>query len=73
MGGGLSQLYNFFVESIAPVPMTIFRNVLKLTGASVTVGTVAGYAWARTTFGDDSLSRIIKYDKVAVPAAIEYK
>eukprot|EP00944_MAST-04C_sp_MAST-4C-sp1_P008857 g8857.t1 len=73
MGGGLSQLYNFFIESIAPVPMTIFKNVLKLTGASVTVGTVAGYAWARTTFGDDSLSRIIKYDKVAVPAAIEYK
>ena len=51
----------------------MFKKLFIGTGVTTVAGSVAGYFWAKKTFGDDGLERIIKYDMVAVPAAIEYK
>lgn len=50
-----------------------FRKVLGGLAAANVVGGGYGYYWAKKNMGDDALERIIKYDKVAVPAIIEYK
>ena len=44
--------------------------------ATPAVGLAAGaycYKWAKENMGDDALERIIKYDKIALPAILEYK
>jgi aarF domain-containing kinase len=51
----------------------MFKKLFIGTGVTAVAGNVAGYFWAKKTFGDDGLERIIKYDMVAIPAAIEYK
>ena len=51
----------------------MFKKFIIGTGATTVVGNVAGYIWARQKFGEDGVERIIEYDKLAVPCAIEYK
>ncbi len=51
----------------------MFKKIIIGTGAATVVGNVAGYIWARQKFGEDGVERIIEYDKLAVPCAIEYK
>ena len=48
------------------------RLGLGTTGASVIGGAFAYYE-AKRKMGDDALSRLISYDKVALPAILEYK
>ena len=47
--------------------------LLRLAAGGAVAGTAAAYAWARRELGEDGLSRIYAYDRVAVPAIIEYK
>ena len=43
----------------------MFKKLFIGTGVTAVAGNVAGYFWAKKTFGDDGLERIIKYDMVA--------
>ena len=47
--------------------------LLRVAAGGAVAGTAAAYAWARRELGEDGLSRIYAYDRVAVPAIIEYK
>ena len=51
----------------------MIRKILGGSTATLTAATLGGYLWARSTMGEDAVARIITYDKVAVPAILEYK
>ena len=51
----------------------MIRKLLGGSLATTTAATLGGYLWARSTMGEDAVARIITYDKVAVPAILEYK
>ena len=48
------------------------RAALAVTGGGVAAGAF-GYHWATTNLGSDGVDRIITYDRVALPAILEYK
>ena len=51
----------------------MFRKVLGGTIGTAVAGNLAFYAWARNVMGEDAVDRLITYDKIAIPAIIEYK
>jgi hypothetical protein len=51
----------------------MFRKFLAASPVAMTAVTFGGYLWARQNMGEDAVDRILTYDKVAVPAIIEYK
>ena len=51
----------------------MFRTAIKSTAFLTVSVPLCGYVWARSTMGSESLSRMIKYDSVAVPLIVEYK
>lgn len=54
-------------------PESMIRKVLGVSAAGGAAAAAYGYTWAEDSMGKDALARIIKYDRVAVPAILEYK
>jgi len=51
----------------------MLRNIAKVGGGVVVVGSVAAYGWAVNTMGSDAVSRMAEFEVVAAPMAIAYK
>ena len=51
----------------------LLRRGLAATAAGGTAAAAFGYYKARTTMGEDALSRMMSYNVVAVPAILQYK
>jgi len=51
----------------------MLSRVLLGVTATATVSVGGGYYWAKKAMGDDSVSRLIAYNKVVSPAIMEYK
>lgn len=52
---------------------TMLRRALGLTTVGVGGGAALAYQWAKEALGEDGLERLIKYDRVAIPAIVQYK
>jgi hypothetical protein len=48
------------------------RAGVALTGGGIAAGAY-GYKWVNDNLGADAVARMIRYDKVALPAIFEYK
>jgi len=51
----------------------MLRRALGLTTVGVGGGAALAYQWAKEALGEDGLERLIKYDRVAIPAIVQYK
>ncbi|EOD33001.1 hypothetical protein EMIHUDRAFT_471617 [Emiliania huxleyi CCMP1516] len=51
----------------------MLRRALGLTTVGVGGGAAFAYQWAKEALGEDGLERLIKYDRVAIPAIVQYK
>ncbi|GMH86255.1 hypothetical protein TrVE_jg9112 [Triparma verrucosa] len=51
----------------------MLRNIAKVTSGGAVAATVGGYFYVREAMGEDALQRMIKFERVGVPATIDYK
>ena len=51
----------------------MLRKAIGVTAFSSVAATGLGYFWAKKTLGDDAVERNLRFNRVAVPAIIDYK
>uniref|UniRef100_A0A7S0IPC0 ABC1 atypical kinase-like domain-containing protein n=1 Tax=Calcidiscus leptoporus TaxID=127549 RepID=A0A7S0IPC0_9EUKA len=68
---------SWLARSQRPPAVALSAHMLRRAAGVAAAGGAAaaayGYAWAKREMGDDALQRILKFDKVALPAILEYK